>query len=55
MSKDSSKGVGFFGATFAGVTRKDKDKDYREEYADDVSINDREAKKDARKSGSKKD
>ncbi|WP_159438647.1 hypothetical protein [Desulforamulus ferrireducens] len=41
MSKDSSKGVGFFGATFAGVTSNDDDKDreYKEEYTNDVTPN----------------
>ncbi|SHK13041.1 hypothetical protein [Desulforamulus aeronauticus] len=35
---EKENGLGFFGVTFAGVTKKDKDNDYKEEYSSDVAI-----------------
>ena len=35
---EKENGLGFFGVTFAGVTKKDKGNDYKEEYSGDVAI-----------------
>lgn len=53
MTKDSSKGVGFFGATFAGVTENKKDKKYDEEYSGDVAIPEKDTKEITSKSNNK--
>ncbi|MEG6520518.1 hypothetical protein [Desulfotomaculum sp. 1211_IL3151] len=53
MTKDNSKGVGFFGATFAGVTENKKNKNYDEEYSRDVAIPEKDAKEFTPKSNNK--